>query len=81
MLSPTEVDVCDDDPEHDVDLTVTTSLRTLTDVWLGRLSWRAALASGDLVVAGQERLRRAMPDWFALSSFAGVTRAEPVVRV
>jgi DNA-binding HxlR family transcriptional regulator len=81
VLSPTEVDVCDDDPEHDVDLTVTTSLRTLTDVWLGRLSWRAALASGDLVVAGQERLRRAMPEWFALSSFAGVTRAEPVVRV
>ena len=72
VIRPDDVDVCDDDPGHEVDLTVTTSLRSLTEVWRGDLSWSSALRSGALAVEGTERMRRALPSWFALSWFAGV---------
>jgi DNA-binding HxlR family transcriptional regulator len=77
VLGQEEVDVCDFDPGFDVAVTVSSSLRTMTQVWRGDLDWSAALRSGSLDVQGSEAMRRAMPSWFTLSSFAGVPRPEP----
>ena len=63
-------------PGYDVAVTVSSSLRTLTEVWRGDLGWSAALRSGSLDVQGTEAMRRAVPDWFTLSTFAGVPRPE-----
>lgn len=77
VLEQEEVDVCDADPGFGVAVTVSSSLRTLTAVWRGDLDWPSALRSGSLDVQGPEALRRAVPNWFTLSSFAGVPRPEP----
>jgi DNA-binding HxlR family transcriptional regulator len=77
VLTEQEVDVCDVDPGFDVAVSVSSSLRTLTSVWMGNLDWSDALRSGSLEVQGPEALRRAFPDWFTLSTFAGVPRPEP----
>ena len=77
VLTEQETDVCDVDPGFDVAVTVSSSLRTMTEVWRGDLDWPAALRSGSLEVQGPEAMRRAVPDWFTLSSFAGVPRPEP----
>ncbi|WP_174527265.1 winged helix-turn-helix transcriptional regulator [Micromonospora maritima] len=69
-----EADVCDDDPGHDVTVTVTADLRAMVQVWLGDLEWPAVLRSGAVQVAGPEALRRAVPGWFTLSPFAAVPR-------
>ncbi|MGA9101155.1 winged helix-turn-helix transcriptional regulator [Aeromicrobium sp.] len=76
VLEEEEVDVCDFDPGYDVAVTVSSSLRTLTEVWRGDLGWSSALRSGSLDVQGTEAMRRAVPDWFTLSTFAGVPRPE-----
>jgi len=81
VITPEEVDVCDEDPGHDVTLTLTSSLRVLTRVWRGDLPWSAAVGTGGLTVEGPERLRRAVPNWFALSAFAGVPRGDGLVQV
>ena len=81
VIEPKGVDLCDDDPGHAVDVTVTTSLRVLTDVWRGQRTWARAIGAGELSLDGPERLRRALPGWFTRSPFAEVPRAEPVVRV
>jgi DNA-binding HxlR family transcriptional regulator len=78
VLKPEEVDVCDVDPGFEVAVSVSSSLRTMTSVWMGDLGWSDALRSGRLEVQGPEEMRRAMPDWFTLSTFAGVPRPEPV---
>ena len=76
---PDEVDVCDADPGHPVTATIETDLRTLTEIWLGDLGWTAATRTGDLAVQGSPSVRRAVPRWLTLSSFAAVPR--PVVAV
>ena len=81
VITPQEVDVCDEDPGHEVDLTLTSSLRDLTRVWRGDLAWSEAVGQGRLDVEGPERLRRAVPAWFSLSVFAGVPRGDALVHV
>jgi putative sterol carrier protein len=68
------VDVCDFDPGHDVTATVQTSLRTLTEIWRGDVSWRRATGSGALTIEGPAGVRRALPSWIGQGSFAEVER-------
>jgi SCP-2 sterol transfer family len=74
VITRGEVDVCDVDPGHAVAVTVTASLRSMVNLWRGDLSWSNALRAGAVEVDGPEGLRRAVPGWFTLSSFAAVPR-------
>lgn len=75
MITPGQADVCDADPGQPVALTVTASLRHLTQLWRGDLSWPEALRSGAIQISGPQPLRRAMPGWFTRSAFAAIPRA------
>ncbi|WP_111765596.1 winged helix-turn-helix transcriptional regulator [Nakamurella deserti] len=74
VISADGTDVCDIDPGHEVALTVTGRLRALTEVWRGDRTWQDAVGAGELVVSGPADLRRSLPDWFTLSTFARVPR-------
>jgi DNA-binding HxlR family transcriptional regulator len=74
VITPDEADVCDADPGYPVSVSVATTLRRMTDVWLGNLTWAQAQRSGTVEVQGPEALRRALPRWFTLSAFASVPR-------
>jgi hypothetical protein len=58
-------------------VTVETSLRTMTRIWRGDLTWSAALRSGDLVLLGEPQAARALPRWLKLSAFASTPRPVP----
>jgi DNA-binding HxlR family transcriptional regulator len=68
------VDVCHDDPGFPVQVAVETTLRALTLVWRGDLSWAGALRSGDMVLRGEPAARRALPRWLKLSQLASTPR-------
>jgi DNA-binding HxlR family transcriptional regulator len=74
VLTPTDADVCDADPGFDVAVRVTADLRSMVEVWLGDLDWSDALRSGAVDIQGPEDLRRGVPAWFKLITFAGVAR-------
>lgn len=74
VITAHDVDVCDTDPGHDVDVTVTVDLRCMTQIWRGDLTWSDAMRSGNLVLDGPATLRRTLPHWFTLSPFATVPR-------
>jgi DNA-binding HxlR family transcriptional regulator len=74
VISDDETDVCDADPGHEVDATVTASLRALTSVWRGDRSWTDAVRDGSVSITAPETVRRDLPSWFRLSVFAGVAR-------
>jgi DNA-binding HxlR family transcriptional regulator len=80
VITPDTADVCDHDPGFPVDVTVRGSVRTLIAVWMGELSWPAALRGGGLEITGAAALRRALPRWLALSTFAEVPRVAPAAR-
>ena len=71
IVDPSEgVDLCAIDPGCDVDLYVSADLRTMTAIWLGLDTVRAATASKRMVLTGNTRLARAMQTWLGLSPFA-----------
>ncbi len=63
-----EVDLCWSEPGFDIDLFVSTDLRTMTAIWMGLQTVRA---SGDSIkLDGSQKLRRTMQTWLGLSPFA-----------
>jgi hypothetical protein len=66
-----DVDVCSLDPGFEVDLYVTTDLRTMTAIWLGLTTIRAEVERNRFTVVGDRNLERTMPVWLRLSAFAG----------
>jgi DNA-binding HxlR family transcriptional regulator len=69
-----EVDLCGVDPGFDVDLYVATDLRTMSAIWMGLDSVRAALASRRMLLTGAQPLADAMQAWLGLSPFAKVEK-------
>jgi DNA-binding HxlR family transcriptional regulator len=65
-----EVDVCYIDPGFDVDLYVTTDLRTMTTIWMGLVTVRQAIAEKRLTLTGDRMLASSMQTWLGLSPFA-----------
>ena len=66
----TGVDLCSIDPGFDVDLYVSTDLRTMTAIWMGLDTVRAALGSERMHVTGNRQLAAKMQNWLGLSPFA-----------
>lgn len=64
------VDLCSVDPGFDVDLYVTSDLRTMTEIWMGLETVRAAVAKQRMVLSGDKGLATDMQAWLGLSSFA-----------
>ncbi len=54
----------------DVDLYVTTDLKTMTAIWMGLTTVRAAIGDGLLTLTGDRELAAHMQTWLGLSPFA-----------
>jgi DNA-binding HxlR family transcriptional regulator len=70
----TEVDLCSVDPGFDVDLYVSTDLRTMTAIWMGLDSVRAAQSTQRMMLTGDRRLAADMQAWLGLSPFAKIRK-------
>jgi len=71
LVDPKEgVDLCSVDPGFDVDLYVSVDLRTMTAIWMGLDTVRAAVASRRMMLTGSRQLAAAMQTWLGLSPFA-----------
>lgn len=77
VVTPSEVDVCDTDPGYPVDVTVTGTLRALTEIWTGVVTWRSAMRGGSVVLAGDQETCRAVPSLLSVGDFATVPRPVP----
>jgi DNA-binding HxlR family transcriptional regulator len=64
------VDLCSVDPGFDVDLYVSVDLRTMTAIWMGLDTVRAAVANKRMILTGDRRIASAMQTWLGLSPFA-----------
>jgi DNA-binding HxlR family transcriptional regulator len=64
------VDLCSIDPGFDVDLYVSTDLRTMTAIWMGLDTVRAALRAERMMLTGDRQLAANIETWLGLSPFA-----------
>lgn len=67
-----DVDLCMIDPGYDVDLLVSTKLKTMTSIWMGLTT--IADAGRQVEFAGDRDIARTMQAWLGLSTFASVPR-------
>jgi DNA-binding HxlR family transcriptional regulator len=74
-----QVDLCLEDPGHEVDVSLSTALRTMTQVWMGDMSLAQARGKGLLSVSGPARLIRSLSSWLGASPFADVLSARTKV--
>lgn len=65
-----QVDLCAVDPGFDVDLYVSTDLRTMTAIWMGLDTVRRALREDRMLLTGDDTLAAQMQGWLGLSPFA-----------
>ena len=63
-----EVDLCWSEPGFEIDLIVSTDLRTMTAIWMGQQTVRES--SKSIVFNGSRKLQRSMQTWLGLSPFA-----------
>ena len=71
------VDLCTEDPGKDVDLYISSRVRTIVEVWEGDLDMRTALRKGLIKAQGSRHLIRTMPDWFGTCLYKEVRRGDP----
>jgi len=74
-----EVDLCLEDPGHEVDVHLTLSLQVMTQIWMGDLSLSQARGKGLLKVVGTRGLTRTVGDWLGGSPFAHIGPAAPAL--
>ncbi|EHB48723.1 transcriptional regulator, HxlR family [Mycolicibacterium rhodesiae JS60] len=74
IVADGHVDLCDFDPGYEVAATVSTSLRTLTQIWRGDRSWSRSLLDAAVTIDGPAQVRRAVPTWVGQSTLAAVPR-------
>jgi DNA-binding HxlR family transcriptional regulator len=67
-------DLCSVDPGYDVDLYVTTDLRTMTEVWMGFAPTTGAIDEGRLVLVGDRALEGTFQTWLGASGYAAMEK-------
>ena len=72
-----ELDVCLKDPGYDVDLFLTTDLKTMTQIWMGDINISKALKEGLLELSGNSHLKKNISKWLSRNIFADI---KPAVR-
>ena len=70
-----EVDLCLEDPGHDIDVLFRSDLMTMTQVWMGDLPLKRALASRKLRVSGPPTYLKSLPAWFSLHALSATRSA------
>lgn len=70
VVTENNIDICVKDPGRDVDIYFTSTLRTMTDVWLGHCSYRTAITEGELMVVGPASLTRTVSSWMRCTEFS-----------
>jgi len=75
LVNGTKAEVCITEPSREVDVWVTTTVRTMHDVWMGDRPYRDAIDAGDLIIEGDAELTRRMGQWLKPSVFHDSSRA------
>lgn len=69
------VDICLEDPGQEVDVYLTTDLKTMVECWMGDRSYKSAIAEKLMKIVGPSALTRNLREWIADSVFADIPPA------
>ena len=70
IIDQHEIDLCFEDTGHEPDIIITTTLPTMTNVWLGYTSVNSAIKKGEIKMTGSSNYLRNITKWIGGSTFA-----------
>ena len=70
------VDLCLEDPGHDVDVYISADLEYLVGLWMGNVDLGEAVDARTVFIDGSRHLINSAPDWMSRSPFVGVPPAD-----
>lgn len=79
VVSGDDIDVCVHDPGKEVDVYFNVSVKVMCLLWMGDISYRKAIADGELNLVGPTALTRQVEDWLVPNMFAGEKPAKEIV--
>lgn len=65
-----EIDLCLNNPGHEVDVLIRSSLRTMTSVWICERTFNDAVRAGDIEVMGAPRVAAHLQKWLRSSALS-----------
>ena len=77
VIKEGDVDVCMKDPGHNVDLTISSDLKTLTAVWIGDTTIMKTIREKSVVVTGSSHMKKNIAVWLGTNYYADV---KPAIR-
>jgi DNA-binding HxlR family transcriptional regulator len=72
------VDLCVNDPGKEIDVYITTTVKAMADVWMGKRSYRKAIADRDMQLVGPKALINDVGAWMGSSIFADLAPASEI---
>ncbi|GLX79930.1 HxlR family transcriptional regulator [Thalassotalea insulae] len=75
VISNDDVDVCLKDQGYDVDLVISTKLKTLAEIWMGDTTLMKEMRAGHLKASGNDYLRQNMINWLGTNYYADIKAA------
>jgi DNA-binding HxlR family transcriptional regulator len=74
-----DIEACDKDPGKDVDVYFTTTVRAMTDIWMGKLTYRQAQKANIMSIIGHTYLVNNVTTWMANCVFSELPSAENIL--
>ena len=74
-----EADLCTKNPGKDVDLYISSTVRTMVEIWEGDLELNSALRKKLIKPNGNSQLIKTLPEWFGICLYADVQRGDPAL--
>lgn len=73
VVNEHNVEVCEKNPGYDIDVYFTSTVKVMTDVWLGHRTYKDAIGANELAVVGDAGLTRNVNKWLACTLFSEET--------
>lgn len=72
VIKGNDVDVCIKDPGYEVDLTISTDLKTMTGAWMGDTTIMKAMREKKVIASGSSYLKKNIAVWLGANYYADV---------
>jgi DNA-binding HxlR family transcriptional regulator len=80
VVSDNDVDLCTKNPGKDVDLYISSTVRSMVEIWEGDLEIHSALRKQLIKTNGNRQLARTLPEWFGICLYADVRPGDPSLK-
>jgi len=80
VINGDDVDLCTKNPGKDVDLYISSTVRTMVEIWEGEIGLKTAQRKNLLKTNGNRQLVKTLTDWFGICLYADVKRGDPALK-